>query len=160
MLNNFYDNITHVFTAYGIKATVAGLVVCTGININFFTIFAILLLIDTFTKWLALAYEFDGKRNLWRALCAIPAAHRAHVIDSHAMRIGFFTKMLTYLILIAAGALTDKLFTMANGSPLFVHLVVTYLSATEFLSIAENLDAAGVSMISGLINAVKIRVKK
>lgn len=153
------DNFTRAFNslldACGIKMAVSTFVVCSGISLNFFVIFAVLVLIDTITKWIALAYAYGECTSVFEAIKAIPEAHRAKVIDSHDMRVGFFNKMITYLILMAAAALTDHLFTLAHGSPVFIHLVVTYLSATEFLSIVENLDGAGVSAMAGLLNLVK-----
>lgn len=154
-MDNFAQTFNSLLEACGIKMALSTFIVCSGINLNFFVVFAMLVLVDTITKWVALAYSYGDCKSVFEAIKTIPEAHRAKVIDSHDMRVGFFNKMITYLILVAAAALTDHLFTLAHGSPVFIHLVVTYLSATEFLSIVENLDGAGVSAMTGLLNLVK-----
>ena len=61
--------------------------------------------------------------------------------------------MLGYFLLVIGALFADWQAT----TPIFVNLIISYLSATEFLSIVENLNDAGISALSGLINIIKNR---
>ena len=73
------------------------------------------------------------------------------------MRKTFFSKMVTYLLLIIGASIVDYMIKDSGGGVMAVSLVITYLSMTELLSIVENLDEAGVSAMHDLIDLIKGR---
>lgn len=117
-----------------------------------------LITIDTATKWLALAAGIADEPGILGAIKAIPAAHRARIIDSGALKRGFASKIITYMILFLAGTILDYVLENTGNPDFFLHIVVPFLAFTEFLSIIENLDQAGISVCSGLLNFVKRRL--
>jgi phage-related holin len=72
------------------------------------------------------------------------------------MRNQFFSKMLTYLLLIIVSGVGDKVITLTHRPEFLLNVVVTYISSTELLSCLENLNDANVSMATALMNQVKI----
>lgn len=154
-MHNIFDTLTNVFAAYSLKITVAVFAVLANIHIHLLAVFALLVALDTVTKWIAISYSYNQCHSMFDAIRLIPQAHRARAIDSHEMRTGFYTKMITYLVLVAAAFLVDSEFFTLNNSPVFVKLVVTYLSVTELLSITENLNDAGISCLSNLLELIK-----
>lgn len=131
------------------------------LHLHLFMLFALLEFIDCGTKWLSLSYlcikdkQADTQPTLWECIRGIPAAHRAAYIKSEAMRKQFGNKMLTYLILIVAAGTGDYIIRLIGKPDLLLSIVVTYISATELLSVLENLNDAGVSMAASLLAIVK-----
>lgn len=116
-----------------------------------FCIFCILVWLDCATRWIAISYKYNGSDSFIGAIKGIPAAHRAKAISSAKMRCGFYDKMGSYVLLVVGALLADS----GAGHALFTNLVVSYLTATEFLSIIENLNDSGISALAGLVNIVK-----
>lgn len=121
-----------------------------------FMSFAWLVFLDCFTRWIAISYGFlleqgEEKPSLWTSIKGIPAARRAGVINSHAMRTQFVQKFFVYMLLVVAGALVDFM----PGRSEFANLVIAYLASSELLSIVENLDDAGVSAVHDLAGLIK-----
>lgn len=131
------------------------------LHLHLFLLFAMLEFVDCFTKWLALSYlrikdkHAEAEPSLWDCIKGIPAAHRAAYIKSEVMRKQFGNKMLTYLILIVAAGTGDYIIRLIGKPDLLLSVVVTYISATELLSVLENLNDAGVSMAASLLALVK-----
>ena len=146
-----------------IAATFIGFIVSElfQLHLHLFLLFALLEFIDCGTKWLALAYLYikdqdaSSKPTLWDCIKGIPAAHRANYIKSETMRKQFGNKMLTYLILIVSAGTGDYVIRLIGKTDILLSLVVTYISATEFLSVLENLNDAGVSMAASILAMVK-----
>lgn len=149
-IEKFINRLLDFWEVKLIAASIAGLVVHQAF---LFCAFAALVWLDCMTRWVAIAYNYSGKAGIWTAIKAIPAAHRARAISSTAMRRGLSDKMINYIILVIGALLADY----EAGTPVFVNLIVSYLSATEFLSIVENLNDAGISALSGLIRIIKTR---
>lgn len=147
-IERFLNSLLSYWEVKLIAASIAGLVIHQAF---LFCAFAALVWLDCMTRWVAIAYNYSGQRGLWVAIRSIPAAHRARAISSTAMRRGLFDKMINYIILVICALLADY----EAGTPVFVNLIVSYLSATEFLSIVENLNDAGISALSGLIDIIK-----
>lgn len=127
-------------------------------HIELFTAFACIVCVDLFAKFIALSYGYltqsmTEKPSLIDSVKGIPAAHRAGVINSYAMRTQFVEKISVYMLLVVAGALVD--FMMWRSE--FANLVIAYLASSELLSIVENLDEAGVSAVHDLAALVKRR---
>lgn len=127
-------------------------------HLELFTAFACIVCVDLFAKFIALSYGYlaqsmTEKPSLIDSVKGIPAAHRAGVINSYAMRTQFVEKISVYMLLVVAGALVD--FMLARSE--FANLVIAYLASSELLSIVENLDDAGVSAVHDLAALVKRR---
>lgn len=149
-IEKFLNNLLMFWEVKLIAASIMGLVIHQAF---LFCAFAILVWLDCMTRWVAISYEYSGKEGIWTAIKSIPAAHRARAISSTAMRRGLSDKMINYIILVIGALLADY----EAGTPVFVNLIISYLSATEFLSIVENLNDAGISALSGLIRIIKTR---
>lgn len=149
-IEKFINRLLDFWEVKLMVASIAGLVVHQAF---LFCAFAILVWLDCMTRWVAIAYDYSGKEGIWTAIKSIPAAHRARAISSTAMRRGLSDKMINYIILVIGALLADY----EAGTPVFVNLIISYLSATEFLSIVENLNDAGISALSGLIRIIKTR---
>lgn len=84
-------------------------------------------------------------------------AHRNHVVSSS----GFFRfalKLTVYLILLAVGALLDKIIP---GTEIVSALSIfgVFLSLTECLSVCENVSALGYSVPTKLVSGLKLAKK-
>jgi phage-related holin len=134
------------------------------LHLHLFLLFVLLEFIDCFTKWLALSYKLimdndaNAEPSLWDCVKNIPNAHRAEYIQSEVMRKQFANKMLTYLILIIAAGTGDYIIRLTHKPDMLLSLVVTYISATELLSVLENLNDAGVSMAAALLTFIKGKI--
>lgn len=117
-----------------------------------------LITIDTATKFLALAASIAEEPGIIAIIKAIPAAHRARIIDSGALKRGFSSKIITYMILFLSGTILDYILESTGNPDFFLHIVIPFLAFTEFLSILENLDQAGISVCSVLVEFVKRRL--
>lgn len=127
-------------------------------HLELFTVFACIVCVDLFAKFIALSYGYlaesmTEKPSLIDSVKGIPAAHRAGVINSYAMRTQFVEKISVYMLLVVAGALVDFML----GRSEFANLIIAYLASSELLSIIENLDDAGVSAVHDLAALVKRR---
>ena len=56
-----------------------------------------------------------------------------------------------YIFAVIAAGFADYMIGNVN----FGQIVIAYLASTEFLSVIENLDEAGVSALHGLVSLVK-----
>lgn len=125
-------------------------------HLTLFTAFTMVVALDLFAKFIALSYgmlKSGGMESpsLVDSIKAIPAAHRARIINSHEMKTQFAGKIIVYILLVMAGGLADILI---DGHVNFSQMVVAYLASTEVLSIIENLDDAGVSAVHGLATLI------
>ena len=108
------------------------------------------------------AESLGGLRNILAHLAvymtvglAIPAAHRAGMISSRQMKRQFAGKMVLYILLTVGGGAADRLLASVGRPDLFMEMCVSYLAASEMLSIVENLNDAGVGVLSGLVRKLK-----
>lgn len=90
-----------------------------------------------------------------QAICGIPAARRQGSISSEVMKHRFLGKLVVYMLCVAAAAVIDVVMQQLNNAQWAVLLVISYLVATELLSIIENLSDAGCKNLTGLITLVK-----
>lgn len=128
-----------------------------------FYAFSVLVFFDCLTKWIAIAYDHllqqgKDKPSLWQACCAIPAARAAGEIKSEVMKHRFLGKICVYLLCVVAAASADLIMVELAKPTWAVGTIIGYLTATELLSIIENLDAAGVEAARGLVTIIKKRV--
>lgn len=125
--------------------------------------FSVLVFLDCLTKWIAIArnhllQQGEDNPSLWQACCAIPAARAAGEIKSEVMKHRFLGKICVYLLCVMAAASADLIMVELAQPTWAVGTIIGYLTATELLSIVENLDAAGVEAAQGLVTIIKKRV--
>ena len=155
---NTLKNLTHDMI---LKLLASSLLATLFYHAVLFGLFGCVVFLDLFTRWLALSHQNLVKQRqeatLVDCLYGIPSAHKAGLISSYVMRKTFFSKMVTYLLLINGASIVDYMIKGSGGSVMAVSLVITYLSMTELLSIVENLDESGVSAMHDLIDLIKGR---
>lgn len=131
------------------------------LHLGLFSIFAILVMLDLFTRWIAISHkrlmETGTAGDLCSSVKGIPEAHREGLISSAIMRRNFGEKMLTYLLLVLAAVLVDNGLELLGKASMATTLIITYLSMTELLSMVENLDEAGVSALHQLTDILRGR---
>ena len=116
-----------------------------------------------FTRWIAIAHKYLQKAHrdstLFASVYAIPETHRAGLISSYVMRQAFYSKMVMYITLVIGACICDYMLHRSGGGFTISGMVIGYLSLTEFLSMIENLDEAGVSALHTLNENIKERMK-
>ena len=125
-----------------------------------FYAFSILVVLDCLTKWLAIAHDHLVKQGnttptILQSLIGIKAARSEGLISSEVMKHRFLGKICIYMLCVLAAASTDLIMVELSKPAWAVSTIISYLTATELLSIIENLNAAGVETIQGLINIIK-----
>lgn len=155
---NTLKNLTHDMV---LKILASSILVALFYHAVLFAMFGAMVFLDLFSRWLALSHQYlvthKQEATLIDCFWGIKKAHKAGLISSYVMRKTFFSKMITYLILIIGASIVDYMIKGTDGSVMAVSLVITYLSMTELLSIVENLDEAGVSAMHDLIDLIKGR---
>lgn len=73
------------------------------------------------------------------------------------MRTRFVHKMLTYVAVVAAAALLDFILLKTHAPAFAVTIVVGYLALTEFVSILENIQKAGIEDAGALVEMIRRR---
>lgn len=143
------------------KVVAGGILAAAQFHFRLMSLFVLLIIIDLITKWVELAHNTikteDYVPDLLTSIKAIPQAHRMGVISSKAMKTQFCGKVIVYAIVVVAGSIMDTMTTQVHSYGLVMPLCVSYLAASELLSIIENLNDAGVSAVAGLVRIVKER---
>ena len=141
------------------KVIAAGLLAAMQFHFELLTLFVLLIVIDLATKWVELSYNNikteDYEPGIIDSIRAIPAAHRAGIISSRVMKTQFCGKIIVYVIVVMAGSIMDTMTVQVHSYGLVMPLCVSYLAASEILSIIENLDDAGVSAVHDLAALIK-----
>ncbi len=150
------ENVDRLMTAWPYKLLLGGVLVVMEKHVAIFTAFALIVCIDLFAKLMALSYKSltagkNGNITVIDTIRGIPEAHRNGTINSYAMRTKFAEKIGVYLMLVTAAALVD----FAIGKSEFASLVIAYQTASELLSIVENLDEAGINAVHDLAAIIK-----
>lgn len=155
---NTLKNLTHDMV---LKLLASSILVALFYHAVLFAMFGAVVFLDLFSRWLALSHQYlvthKQEATLIDCFWGIKKAHKAGLISSYVMRKTFFSKMVTYLLLIIGASIVDYMIKDSGGGVMAVSLVITYLSMTELLSIVENLDEAGVSAMHDLIDFIKGR---
>ena len=120
--------------------------------------FFVLVFMDCFTRWLAIAagvLQKEGRQpSLWKMMRYLPVARRLGYINSSVMKERGVSKLILYnLCLLTAGA-ADFLISFPLLEGKLVDLVVSYLAMTEVLSILENLSDAGITGMEELLQKI------
>lgn len=142
-----------------IKVVAGGMLAAAEFHLQLMSLFVALIVIDLATKWIELAHNTvktnDYTPGLLESIKAIPQAHREGVISSKKMKTQICGKIIVYVIVVMAGSIMDTMTAQAHSYGLVMPLCVSYLAASEFLSIIENLDGAGVSAVHDLAALIK-----
>lgn len=126
--------------------------------------FGILEFLDLFSRWLAISFEMlqeddpHSHPSLWLCFKSIPEARRQKRINSARMREAFFSKMIKWVVLIGGSAAADYMLRLTGQSMKILVVTVSYISATEVLSVLENLGAAGVKDASRLVELINLKL--
>ena len=143
------------------KIVVAGVIAAVQFHLELLALFTTLIIIDLATKWIELAYNTiktdEYTPDIIESIKAIPQAHRMGIISSRKMKTQFCGKIIVYALVVMAGSIMDTMTTQAHGYGLVMPLCISYLAASELLSIIENLDDAGVSAVHDLAALIKRR---
>lgn len=142
-----------------VKVVAGGMLAAAQFHFQLMSLFVALIVIDLATKWIELAHNTiktdDYTPDLLESIKAIPQAHRKGVISSKAMKTQFCGKIIVYVIVVMAGSIMDTMTVQVHSCGLVMPLCVSYLAASELLSIIENLDDAGVSAVHDLATLIK-----
>lgn len=160
----FFDSVLTaaktLYAGWSYKATAAAiLAILLHKHAVLFYAFSLLVFLDCLTKWIAIAHDYLVKQGktptLLQSLVGIKAARSAGEIKSEVMKHRFLGKITVYLICVMAAASADLIMVQLTKPTWAVGTIIGYLTATELLSIIENLNAAGVEAVQGLIDVVK-----
>jgi len=149
-----------LYDAWSYKAALAAvLAVLLPKHAVLFYAFSALVFLDCLTKWIAIAHDYlisQGQEpSLMQSLIGIKAARSAGEIKSEVMKHRFLGKICVYLLCVMAAASADLIMVELSKPTWAVGTIIGYLTATELLSIIENLDAAGVEAAQGLLEVVR-----
>ena len=125
-------------------------------------LFGILIFLDCFTRWIAISHAHlvscGRQPNFLEAVCGIREARRRRLISSEIMKKRGTEKLILHNLCVAAGIVSDALLQEAGASTDgMAGIVVSYLAATEALSVIENLSDAGVSSMTELLKKLRGR---
>lgn len=132
-----------------------------------FVLFIVLEMVDIFSACIrqsAILWQrmydkqiIEKRGNLLNYIRWIWQAHHWRFIDSSALRDGFFSKTITYFLIIFVGFIGDEILHI-KGIPQFVLAIfIAVLVCTETLSILENLDSAGIKLAKDLRSLIQKR---
>lgn len=141
------------------KVIVSALMTMCVYHATLFMAFCSLVFLDLFTRWIAISHKYLQKAHrdstLFASVYAIKEAHREGLISSYVMRQAFYSKMVMYITLVIGACICDYMLHRSGGGFTISGMVIGYLSLTEFLSMIENLDEAGVSALHVLNETIK-----
>ncbi len=156
--NTIKTNISHVWSTllndWTDKLLVGSLTATFQLHAELITAFTVLIFLDLFTKWIALAKPLTEHKGVWEEIQAIPEAHRRGIISSYVMRTKFVEKIIMYLIVVLGSSVVDFVFRDLHVPAPWTQICIGYLAAVEFKSVLENLNDAGVEAMNGLIEKI------
>lgn len=161
-----WDSLTSSFLLKTLFSGIAGIAIWViGIkHVQILGVFILLVFVDLFTKWAAIAYrmlidEYGYKVEeiaVWEKYRAIPLAFDKGLISCRFMRKGFVFKVATYVAATLAAFLFDE---MSGQKQFAVSLVWLYLGSCEFLSIMENLRDGGNAVLGKFLDLVRTKIE-
>lgn len=150
-----------LYTSWSYKAAATAIMVLLlHKNAILFYAFSLLVFVDCFTKWVAISYAYLKAQGVpdpgfLKSVIGIKRAREAGEIKSEVMKHRFLGKIAVYLDCVMAAATADLIMVELSKPAWAVSTIIGYLTATELLSIVENLNAAGVEAVQGLIDTIK-----
>lgn len=161
----FFDSATGalhtLYAGWGYKISAAAiLTLLLHKHAILFYAFSLLVFVDCFTKWVAISYAYLKLQGVadpgfLKSVIGIKRAREAGEIKSEVMKHRFLGKIAVYLVCVMAAATADLIMVELSKPAWAVSTIIGYLTATELLSIVENLNAAGVEAVKGLIDTIK-----
>ena len=132
-----------------------------------FAMFIILIVMDILTRCMAMSALLwrnmygEGivkkRGNLMNYIRWIWQAHKWRYIDSSALRDGFWSKVITYFILLVVATCGDQILRVSHIPPFVLIIFCGILVCTEVLSILENLGECGVSSVRDIRSLIQKR---
>lgn len=132
-----------------------------------FALFIVLIVVDIFSRCMAMSAllwknmygeNIVKKRgNLLNYIKWIWNAHEWRYIDSSALRDGFWSKVITYFILLVVATCGDQILRVSHIPPFVLIIFCGILVCTEILSILENLGECGVSSVRDIKSLIQKR---
>lgn len=161
----FFDSVVAagktLYTGWSYKAAATAIMVLLlhKYAILFYA-FSLLVFVDCFTKWVAISYAYLKAQGVpdpgfLKSVIGIKRAREAGEIKSEVMKHRFLGKIAVYLVCVMAAATADLIMVELSKPAWAVSTIIGYLTATELLSIVENLNAAGMEAVQGLIDTIK-----
>lgn len=150
-----------LYSGWSYKTAIAAImVVLLHKHAILFYAFSALVVLDCLTKWLAIAHDYLVKQGktaptILQSLIAIKAARSAALISSEVMKHRFLGKICIYLLCVMAAASADLIMVELSKPAWAVSTIIGYLTATELLSICENLSDAGIEAVGELAAIIK-----
>lgn len=125
-----------------------------------FYAFVYLVFLDCFTRWMSISYKMlvsygVEQPTTLEILQGIKYARSEGLISSDVMKHRFLGKIAVYLMCVMGAGSADLIMVMLDKPLWAVEIVVGYLTATELLSIIENLNDAGIEAVQGLYEIIK-----
>jgi phage-related holin len=161
LLESIYHSAGHIADAWAFKLVASFLVgALFNLHVQLLLLFALMVIVDLATKWFALAktYLVDNGTpdpDSWQVFTSMRKARQAGYIKSDVMKHRFLGKIIIYMTVTFVAAVLDMFFKMLDKPEFGVVLTVGYLAITEFLSILENLQSAGVKEASQLHDLIE-----
>ena len=158
-MQHFFETWKETTKCWLAKFIVSAVLATFFYHATLFMAFCFLVFLDLFTRWIAIAHDYLKRQSrdstLFASVYAIPETHRAGLISSYVMRQAFYSKMVMYITLVIGACICDYMLHRSGGGFTISGMVIGYLSLTEFLSMIENLDEAGVSALHVLNETIK-----
>lgn len=161
LLESIYNSAGHIADAWAFKLIASFLVgLIFNLHVQLLLLFVLMVVVDLLTKWFALTKTYltdsgTADPDTWIVFTSMGKAHRAGYIKSDVMKHRFLGKIVIYMTVTFVAAVLDMFFKMLDKPEFGVVLTVGYLAVTEFLSILENLQAAGVKEASQLHDLIE-----
>lgn len=163
IFNELQKNFNTLMDNFVIKIIGSGVVIMLVYHSMLCALFAIVVCLDLYTRWLALTKKYleseDKESSLFDCIKSMNIARKAGYINSYMMRKHFVSKMLTYFIAVFGAFIVDTILVKIGTKPMMVTTALGYLATTEMLSVVENLDEAGVTMVHDLVEILKRKRK-
>lgn len=158
-MQDFLERLQEATNYWIEKVIVSALMTMCVYHATLFMAFCLLVFLDLFTRWIAISHKYLQKahRNatLVSSVFAIKEAHREGLISSYVMRQAFYSKMVMYITLVIGACICDYMLHTTGSGFTIGSMTIGYLALTEFLSMIENLDEAGVSALHVLNETIK-----
>ena len=159
IFNEIQKNFNTLMDNFVIKIIGSGVVIMLVYHSMLCALFAIVVCLDLYTRWIALTKKYleseDKESSLFDCVKSMNTARKAGYINSYMMRKHFVSKMLTYFIAVFGAFIVDTILVKIGTKPMMVTTALGYLATTEMLSVVENLDEAGVAMAHDLVEILK-----
>ena len=157
---NIDESFEKLLEGFPLKILGGFLLIHVDKHLSLFLLFALLIFLDCFTRWMAISYrrlkEYGLTVGLLDAIRGIGAARRDRLIRSDVMKKRGVEKLILYDLAILTSILVDALMEEAGAADIsMTPMAVSYLTMTEALSILENLQDAGGKGAGELLKRLK-----